>query len=82
MSTEIERKIASAPMSVDWCNLPDSPCSLKGYGRCGIKETLRGFYTRSEIRKEAERLYEIAKKDPERYREICEKGLFESDFFR
>lgn len=73
---ERENKLPGPPFSINWCDLTDPPCPLKSFGRCGIKETLRGFYTRSEIRKEAERLYRIAKEDPEGFRKICERGLF------
>ena len=75
MSTKAEREDRfSAPMSIDWCKLTDPPCSFGSYGRCGIKERLREFPTK--MQEEAERLHAIAKEDPERFREICEKGLF------
>lgn len=59
----------SAPLSFDWCNLPDPPCPFKSYGRCGIRERLREYP--SKMQEEAERLYTLAKENPERFREIC-----------
>lgn len=78
MSAKAERedKLPGTPFSINWCDLTDPPCPFKGWGECGIKETLRGFSSKPGIRKEAERLYRLAKEKPDEFRKTCERGLY------
>ena len=64
----------SAPMSkIDWCELIDPPCPYKGYGRCGIRDTLGKIYPKSKQIAEAKRLHRKAVENPDGYRNTCKK---------
>jgi len=73
MSAEIEKKIESAPMSVDYCELIDPPCPYKGYGRCGVRDTLGKIYPKSKQIAEAKRLHRKAVENPDGYQNTCKK---------
>lgn len=78
MGAKAERKdeLPASPSAINWCGLTEpSPCPNRSYGRCWIKRRLGAFPTKRKD--EAERLYKIAKEDPKRLFEICERSSVE-----
>ena len=57
-----------SPSSVDWCHIKKiCPCASLN---CGIKKHLKEYYGKRK-KAEAERLFELAQTDPERFFKIC-----------
>ena len=72
-----ERAIRN-PLTYNWCSVPEPNCPYAGNHRysCGIRQRLDSLPTEKARRGEAERLYQLAEKDPRTFYRLCANELW------